>query len=105
MAKEKGQALANEYGFPFIETSAMNNINVDEAFLSLTRAVKSRLIDTQEAEQDKARPVHLAAGPYERIRSSCCFGGGGQATAKGPAKTSTAAKSPARSVKGSKPTQ
>lgn len=35
--KERGQALADEYGIRFMETSAMSNINVDEAFISLSR--------------------------------------------------------------------
>ena len=32
---EVGQSLADEYGIPFLETSAKKNINVENAFLSL----------------------------------------------------------------------
>lgn len=41
----KGQALADEYGMKFFETSAKNNINVEEAFVSIARDIKKRLMD------------------------------------------------------------
>jgi len=43
--KERGQALADEYGLKFLEVSAKSNINVEEAFVSLARDIKKRLID------------------------------------------------------------
>jgi Ras-related protein Rab-8A len=44
----KGKALADQYGIKFLETSAKNSINVDEAFITLARDIKKRLIDTVE---------------------------------------------------------
>lgn len=35
--KEQGQALADEYGIKFLETSAKSNIGVEEAFFTLAR--------------------------------------------------------------------
>jgi hypothetical protein len=37
ISKEQGQALANEYGLKFMETSAKPKINTDEAFFTLAR--------------------------------------------------------------------
>eukprot|EP00286_Rhodomonas_abbreviata_P012664 CAMPEP_0181323912 /NCGR_PEP_ID=MMETSP1101-20121128/20057_1 /TAXON_ID=46948 /ORGANISM="Rhodomonas abbreviata, Strain Caron Lab Isolate" /LENGTH=188 /DNA_ID=CAMNT_0023432009 /DNA_START=229 /DNA_END=792 /DNA_ORIENTATION=- len=45
----RGQALADEYGIAFYETSAKNNINVDKAFTDIAKDVMVRLIE-QEGE-------------------------------------------------------
>lgn len=44
--RERGAELAREYGLKFMETSAKNSVNVDEAFMTLARDIKKRLIDT-----------------------------------------------------------
>ncbi|KAJ1903918.1 GTP-binding protein, partial [Tieghemiomyces parasiticus] len=49
ISKEQGQALAEEHQIRFLETSAKSNINVEEAFFSLARDIKKRLIDTDES--------------------------------------------------------
>src|SRR5271169_3308997 len=54
VSTERGQALANELGIPFLEVSAKNNINVERAFFSLAADIKKRIIDTQKDE----RPSH-----------------------------------------------
>ena len=46
----RGQTLADEYGIKFLETSAKNSINVEEAFLTLAKDIKKRLIDSAEAQ-------------------------------------------------------
>jgi hypothetical protein len=38
---ERGKALADEYGWPFFETSAKENINVTEAFMAAARMAVS----------------------------------------------------------------
>ncbi|CEH14143.1 rab-type small gtp-binding protein [Ceraceosorus bombacis] len=43
---EQGQALADELGVRYVETSAKTNQAVDDAFIALARDVKSRVIDT-----------------------------------------------------------
>ena len=36
ISEDQGRTLAQELGIPFLETSARSNINVDQAFFSLT---------------------------------------------------------------------
>lgn len=49
---QKGQQLAANYGIQFLETSAKNNINVEEAFISIARDIKTRMIDSGDGELD-----------------------------------------------------
>ncbi|KAJ1964696.1 GTP-binding protein [Dipsacomyces acuminosporus] len=63
--KEKGQKLADELGIKFLETSAKSNTNVDEAFFSLARDIKKRLLDTAAEPRDQA-----AAGGKVSINDS-----------------------------------
>jgi len=41
----RGQALADEYGIKFFETSAKSNINVVESFTAIAADIKKRLMD------------------------------------------------------------
>jgi hypothetical protein len=40
---EAGKSLADEYGIRFFETSAKNNVNVDEAFMTIAKEIVDRL--------------------------------------------------------------
>ena len=42
---EQAQALADELGLTYVETSAKSNTNVDEAFFKLAQQVKDHLVD------------------------------------------------------------
>jgi len=47
VTKEQGRELADELGIKFMETSAKENQGVEEAFFTLARDIKTRLIDSQ----------------------------------------------------------
>jgi hypothetical protein len=50
VSTERGQALADELGIPFLEVSAKSNINVEKAFYSLASEIKKKLSETQKSE-------------------------------------------------------
>lgn len=56
VTKERGEQLAIEYGIKFLETSAKNSINVEEAFFTLARDIKSkmekRMVSCERAKQE-----------------------------------------------------
>jgi len=73
----RGKALADEYGIKFLETSAKNSINVEEAFISLAKDIKKRLIDPEGAKPPagKAGPgVDVGGGGTAPKKSGCCGG-------------------------------
>lgn len=49
---EEGQELANSYQMPFLETSARNSQNVDEAFVTMTKEIKDKNL-TQKLTTNK----------------------------------------------------
>ena len=44
VSTEEGQKLAKEFGIEFWEASAKADINVEQCFMSMARAVKNRLV-------------------------------------------------------------
>ncbi|KAG6874164.1 GTPase Ypt2 [Termitomyces sp. Mi166 len=58
VTEEQGRELAAELGIKFMETSAKANDGVEEAFFTLARDIKTRLIDSQGDA-----PTTSAGGP------------------------------------------
>jgi len=80
IATEAGQALAEEYGIPFMETSAKSGMNVEEAFTAIADAVTLRLQTQESGLSRMSRGSHnetfpiLPDRPQEQQRG-CCGGG------------------------------
>jgi len=59
---ERGKALADEYSIKFMETSAKSSINVEEAFITLAKDIKKRLIDSQEPAPERPETATVKPG-------------------------------------------
>ncbi|KAL5230089.1 hypothetical protein ABZP36_028865 [Zizania latifolia] len=72
----KGQALADEYGIKFFETSAKTNLNVEQVFFSIARDIKQRLAETDSKPEDKTIKINnktdQGADAPAAQRSACC---------------------------------
>eukprot|EP01018_Ginkgo_biloba_P033844 Gb_23645 [translate_table: standard] len=72
----RGQALADEFGIKFFETSAKTNLNVEQVFFTIGRDIKQRL----EESDSKAEPHTIkinkpdpGKGPDKAAqKTSCC---------------------------------
>ena len=74
VSTERGQALADELGIPFLEVSAKSNINVDKAFYSLAADIKKRLIDSARTETTASK-VDVGGDPSSSggsMGGKCC---------------------------------
>ena len=68
--KEEGEALANEYEIQFFETSAKQDLLVEDAFLAIATDVKNRLM----VDGSGAGPSggHKLAQPAPSAKRNCC---------------------------------
>jgi len=72
VSEDQGRALAQELGIPFIETSAKSNINVEEAFFSLARDIKKKLIDSAATTSGAGTNVNLDNKGQGKLGGGCC---------------------------------
>ncbi|KAG0243449.1 ras family-domain-containing protein [Mortierella sp. GBAus27b] len=72
ISKDQGQALADEFGIKFLETSAKSNICVEEAFFSLARDIKKRMIDTQTNQTQNTNTLLVEDRGGNRLGNGCC---------------------------------
>jgi len=69
ISKEKGESIARENGITFLETSAKNNINVEEAFMKISERILDKLPGA--APQTSAPTVPLTSSK-KQSSSTCC---------------------------------
>jgi small GTP-binding protein len=85
VGEDEGQALADEKGIRFFKTSAKQNINVSELFLTLVldverRQISRRALDKLDEMSEYSETVHLTkserngAGSEYRGSAGCCGG-------------------------------
>ncbi|CAH9082223.1 unnamed protein product [Cuscuta europaea] len=67
---EEAKAFANELGIPFLETSAKDSINVEEAFLTMAGEIKKKM-GNQPVGSKKTATVPIRGQPIEQ-KSNCC---------------------------------
>jgi len=80
ISTEQGKELADELGIKFLETSAKANISVEDAFFTLARDIKTRLIDSAGADGAAAAgaggsgsaSVRVSGGQDQAKSSGCC---------------------------------
>ena len=70
ISKERGESIASENGIPFLETSAKNNINVEEAFLQMSERILDKL---PGPESQSSKPPHtIVPNTSPNKQSKCC---------------------------------
>ena len=73
VSTEEGQKLAKEFGVDFFECSAKNDINVEQSFLQVARAVKDRLL--KDGGPGPSTGGHRLKNPSQASganRKGCC---------------------------------
>jgi len=72
VSTEEGQKLAKEFGIDFWEASAKNDINVEQSFISIARAVKDRLIADGSGGPAGNKNMKLGVSPGGQQKKNCC---------------------------------
>ncbi|KAK9309404.1 hypothetical protein QLX08_000892 [Tetragonisca angustula] len=64
---------ADQLGIPFLETSAKNAMNVEQAFMTMAAEIKLRVGPPSSGNSDPANNVRIEHGrPIESSKSGCC---------------------------------
>ncbi|KAF8451339.1 ATP synthase regulation protein NCA2-domain-containing protein [Terfezia claveryi] len=75
VSTERGQALADELGIPFLEVSAKSNINVEKAFYSLAQDIKKRIMDNARVDDGRGSTgnvVDPSRSSEGNVGGKCC---------------------------------
>jgi len=68
---QTAKAFADEIGIPFLETSAKNAINVEDAFLTMAAEIKNRMASQPAMNSTRPATVQMKGQPVVP-KSGCC---------------------------------
>ena len=75
VSTDEGKELADQYNIRFMETSAKESANVEEAFTLMTKEIKSRVVHT-EARKPTQTGKKLSSQKAQKLEkksgSNCC---------------------------------
>jgi len=74
VSTDEGKELADQYNIRFMETSAKESANVEEAFTLMTKEIKSRVVHTEARKPTQTGKKLSGAKPkkMEKKNGSCC---------------------------------
>ncbi|CAA3018782.1 ras-related RABD2a-like [Olea europaea subsp. europaea] len=68
---ETAKAFADEIGIPFMETSAKNATNVEQAFMAMSADIKNRMASQPASSNARPATVQIRGQPVAQ-KSGCC---------------------------------
>ncbi|KNA14110.1 hypothetical protein SOVF_110550 [Spinacia oleracea] len=71
VSSETAKAFADEIGIPFLETSAKNSTNVEEAFMTMAAEIKKRVASQPASNATRPTTVPIRGQPVGQ-KSNCC---------------------------------
>ncbi|KAJ4791615.1 Ras-related protein Rab-1A [Rhynchospora pubera] len=71
VSTETAKAFADEMGIPFMETSAKNATNVEQAFMAMAAAIKNRMASQPAMNSARPQTVPIKGQPVNQ-KLSCC---------------------------------
>lgn len=66
------QEYADQLGIPFLETSAKNATNVEQAFMTMAAEIKNRMGPASAASDNKPNVKINASTPVKQSSGGCC---------------------------------
>ncbi|KAK6117468.1 hypothetical protein DH2020_048795 [Rehmannia glutinosa] len=71
VSTETAKAFADEIGIPFMETSAKNATNVEQAFMAMSASIKNRMASQPAMNNTQPPHVQIRGQPVNQ-KSGCC---------------------------------
>ena len=68
---EAAKEFATQVSIPFLETSAKNATNVEDAFMTMAGEIKKRMATAPSATEGNKSKIHVS-GKTESVKSSSC---------------------------------